>query len=229
MGRTRYQRPQLIAAVVIPSCKPLNYGPCVESILKHELDITPDKIIVVLDGCKKLDLPVTYIEGIKPFVFARNVNIGIKHAAGDVIILNDDTELVTRNGFTLLSQSERTGITSAKIDGAGHWRADVFAAFVAVFIPKEVQDKIGLLDERFLRYGYDDTDYCDRLRAAHMSISRLDDCVVKHFHPGRSSFHGPNGNYHGDNLVIYDHKYGIIRQYDWPEHWEQLAEIKKSL
>jgi N-terminal domain of galactosyltransferase len=218
----------LTAAIVIPSCKPLNYGPCVESILKNQPGITPDKIIVVLDGCEKLGFPVTYIEGVKPFIFARNVNLGIKQAAGDVILLNDDTELVTRNGFTLLSQSERTGITSAKIDGAGYWRADKFCAFVAVFIPKEVFDKVGLLDERFIRYGFEDTDYCDRLRAAHMSISRLDDCVVKHYHPSRSSFHGPNGNYRGDNLVIYDQKYGIKREYTWPEHWEQLAELTKA-
>jgi GT2 family glycosyltransferase len=125
------------------------------------------------------------------------------------------------------SQSERTGITSAKIDGVGAWRADVFAAFVCVFIPKEVQDKIGLLDERFIRYGFEDNDYCERLRATGMSISRLDDCVVAHFHPDRSSFHGPNGNYQGDNLVIYDQKYGIKREYTWPEHWEQLAELQK--
>jgi GT2 family glycosyltransferase len=218
----------LTAAIVIPSCKPENYRPCVESILKHEPGITPDKIIVVLDGCTRLDLPVTYIEGVKPFVFARNINLGIKHAGGDVILLNDDTELLTRGGFSLLSESQRAAITSAKIDGVGSWRADKFCAFVAVFIPKEVQDKVGLLDERFVKYGFEDTDYCDRVLQAGQHINRCDDCVVKHFHPSRSSFHGPNGTYTGDNLVIYDLKYGIKREYTWLEHWEQLAELTKA-
>jgi GT2 family glycosyltransferase len=84
------------------------------------------------------------------------------------------------------------------------------------------------LDERFIRYGFEDNDYCDRVRQAGFAINRCDDCVVKHFHPDRSSFHGQNGHYNGDNLVIYDLKYGIKREYTYPEHWEQLDELTKK-
>lgn len=41
----------------------------------------------------------------------------------------------------------------------------------------------------------------------------------------RSTFHGPGNLYAGDNLVTFDQKYGIQREYTWPEH---LAQINKT-
>ena len=39
-------------------------------------------------------------------------------------------------------------------------------AFVCVLIPRRTIERIGLLDERFCFYGFDDNDYCRRARIA---------------------------------------------------------------
>ena len=147
----------------------------------------------------------TIIPGVKPFIFARNINLGIV-AAGtdDVILLNDDALLVTPNGFTLLAETAAAhpecGLMSVVTNGAslaqlphpgsGVRYERVMVAFVCVFIPRSTIDKIGLLDERFgLRaeatsgprgYGCDDDDYCWRVRAAGLKLGIFDGCFVDH-------------------------------------------------
>lgn len=189
-------------------------------------------VFIVTDGPKEqwVCLPgdVGNVEGITPFVFARNANEGIRKANDDVILCNDDTELLTEGGFTLLSKSPKNAITVPSIDGPGDWKGGSFGApFVCVFIPKEVQDSVGLLDEQFVRYGYEDDDYCRRVRQAGLAIRKEHGCVVKHNHPSQSTFHGPNNRYDGDNLVTFDRKWGIKREYVWPEHLEQAKGEKQ--
>lgn len=169
------------------------------------------------------DLRCTFLEGVTPFVFSSNANIGIRHANCDVILLNDDTELMTRGGFTALAATRNAGVTTAKINGPGTYTS-AMCSFVAVLIPKITQDKVGLLDETFVKYGYEDNDYCQRVCDAGMSIHFFEGCVVNHYHPDRSTFHGPNNLYQGDNLVTFDRKYGIEREYTWPEHLEQIKD-----
>ena len=214
--------------IIILSRKPSNVVPCIESIFKYDPTIPKENILVVDDGARTPEtehLGVTWVEGIQPFVFARNANLGIKYANSDVILLNDDTELASVNGLTALAHSEQRGITSAKIIGPGRTDVDKFVAFVCVFIPKVTQEAVGLLDERFSLYGYEDDDYCKRLRLQNLPISVCSECVINHYHPDRSTFHGPEGLYKGDNLVAFDRKWDIKREYTWPEH---LAEIAKQ-
>lgn len=216
-------------AVVILSRKASNVVPCVESIRRNDPDFA-GRVIVVDDGAGTAEVRaqlegVTWLLGAQPFIFARNANLGIREAAGDVILLNDDTELASKDGFTKLSQSPRDGITTAQIGGHGYFNAE-FCSFVAVFIPQETQKIVGLLDERFVLYGYEDNDFCRRVRQAGMSLHGCPDCIVNHYHPDRSTFHGPDNQYKGDNLVIFDRKWGIEREYTWPEHLAQIAESK---
>jgi GT2 family glycosyltransferase len=216
-------------AIVILSRKATNVIPCVESIRRHDPGFE-GRVIVVDDGAGTAEARarlagVTWLPGAEPFIFARNANLGIRAADGDVILLNDDTELASRDGFSKLSRSSRDGITSAQIGGPGYFDPD-FCSFVAVFIPEETQEIVGLLDERFRLYGYEDNDYCRRVRQAGMSLHGCSDCIVNHYHPDRSTFHGPNNQYQGDNLVIFDRKWGIKREYTWPEHLAQIAESK---
>ncbi len=130
-------------SVIIPSRNAANLVPCVEAVRKCEPDA---RIIVVDDGldlsgadltsanhCWLCDMdPTLRIEGQKPFIFARNVNLGIQAALcrkidmsipsdpdpvyihaltlGDqsvkgVVILNDDAILQTPGGFSLLAKT----------------------------------------------------------------------------------------------------------------------------
>ena len=86
--------------VVIPSKTASNFLACAEAVRRHEPEL---QIVLVDDGMDhswlpRPDLMPCYgIKGQKPFIFARNVNIGIRFAGrDDVVLLNDDALLDTR-------------------------------------------------------------------------------------------------------------------------------------
>jgi hypothetical protein len=181
-------------SVVILSKNPDNLVPCVRAVLANEPELSPERIIVVDDGARKeaeRQLPegITWVSGSKPFVFARNANIGIAKARSDIVLLNDDAQLLTHHGFTELSK-RGTGIVSSSVKGmVGNpeqlcrevgLRRTGMLCFIAVFIPKSVQDKLGPLDERFTGYGFDDNDYCKRAAEAGVPLYIFDGCVVEH-------------------------------------------------
>jgi GT2 family glycosyltransferase len=187
--------------VVIPSASAANLVPCVRALLDGEPHLLPEDVIVVDDGARagaEAALPgITWVAGVKPFVFARNANAGIQAAApSDVLLLNDDTRLLSYGGLQAMARSlgERPdiGLCSAAIRGVvGNSRQMPAAgdglrlepetlAFVAVFIPRRVFDRLGPLDERFVGYGWDDNDYCARARAAGLLLAVADCCIFDH-------------------------------------------------
>ena len=113
-------------------------------------------------------------EGEKPFIFARNCNIGIR-AAGtdDVVLMNDDALLRTPHGFQGLSAlfglQDFCDATLPKIgalcpsfthgsvgtpdlvkqSGSNLRKAATMLVFACVYIPRSTIDRVGLLDERF--------------------------------------------------------------------------------
>jgi len=203
-------------SVIIPSKTFSNLRACVTALHANEPAL---RLIVVDDGLEAsfgyqprsfeysegscLD-GSTIIPGIKPFVFARNCNLGIKAADDDdVILLNDDAMLKTTLGFTqLLEVAEDNptfGVISATTNVAGN-RAQYHrgiglreeartVAFICVLIPRVVIDKVGLLDERYTAYGWDDNDYCRRVREHGLKIGIFDGCFVDH-ESLRSTFRG---------------------------------------
>jgi GT2 family glycosyltransferase len=186
--------------VVILSARASNLIPCVRAVLTNEPYLPPGHIIVVDDGARdeaESRLPeVKWETGIKPFIYARNANLGIHAAGTDVILLNDDARLLTPQGFTSLSQQAQSradlGLCSAGIRGVvGNSRQlssqrqrlrleERTLAFVCIYIPKQVYDQIGPLDEQFAGYGFEDDDYCIRVRAAGFRLGIWDGCVVDH-------------------------------------------------
>lgn len=194
-------------SVVIPSKNADNLVPCVEAVRGCEPGV---RIIVVDDG---LDLtksdaahedhcwmcsvdPVHRIPGVKPFIFARNINIGI-NAAGrdDVVLLNDDALLMTPGGFSTMAATaaERPdlGLIASSCNNVGNpaqWPKNSgglrdeprMVCFVCVFIPRRTIDTVGLLDERYVGYGMDDDDYCWSVRKAGLKLAIDDRCFVDH-------------------------------------------------
>jgi hypothetical protein len=187
--------------IVILSNQPDNLRGCLDSILLNEPALSKDRIVVVDDGSKEYceaEYPgITWVQGAKPFVFARNANLGIKRCPNDVILLNDDARLETRYGFSSLAwatkSQEFVGLSSAAINGfVGNSNQKQWSkvprlrpdgrtlAFISVFIPRTTIDKVGLLDERFLFYGFDDNDMTLRVQKAGFLTSIYDGCVVEH-------------------------------------------------
>lgn len=188
-------------SVIIPSRNASNLVPCVEAVRRAE---PTAEIIVVDDGIDWAEVAgqarhqvkgaVRVIEGVRPFCFARNMNLGIQACAGDVVLLNDDAILETPFGFHELDEASKAhpefGVISAVTNVVGNLAQQPrdmglreeprTVAFVCVYIPRGTINRIGLLDERFSSYGWDDNDYCRRVREAGLKLGIFDDCFVDH-------------------------------------------------
>ena len=192
-------------SVVIPSKNAANLNACLGGLNLNQTDC---RIICIDDGIDISEIYDTYykngesrldiLKGEKPFVFARNCNIGIRAAGDDdVILLNDDALLKTRNGLSLLQRAAEenkeygcigavTNVTGQplqrlnRLNNAG-LREVPHIAFICVLIPRRTIDKIGLLDERYcIDYGVEDRDYCEAIRRAGMKVGVHDGCFVDH-------------------------------------------------
>lgn len=196
-------------SIVILSAKADNLRTVLSTILSNEPLLPRNRIIVVDDGARREcegEFPgITWVPGMKPFIFSRNANIGIRAANSDVLLLNDDAKLLTKFGFTSLSFAARSrpdlGICSAAVSGvvgnpnqtpwlvaAGMRHEPANLAFIAVYIPKAVYDRVGPLDERFVGYGFEDNDYCLRCKKNGLAMAIYDGCVVEHGTAGNSTF-----------------------------------------
>lgn len=178
--------------VIIPSRTRSN----IVHSLKAVRDLDPQvRTTIVDDGIDDIRTLGHVVPGKKPFIFSRNINIGIR-AAGrdDVLLLNDDAILKTPGGFSLLQKAaaehSEFGVIAATTNAVGNrnqfnqgigLREDPrMCCFIAVLIPRTTLDKIGYLDERFAAYGHEDDDMCYRVRRAGMKIGIHDGCFVDH-------------------------------------------------
>jgi len=135
----------------------------------------------------------------KPFIFARNVNIGIRaalerHQPDGIILLNDDALVKTPGGLTALGEEADArpdyGIIAAVTNsagnpnqysrGAGFRDEPRMVCFVAVLITAAAFQAAGWLDERFTAYGWEDNDFCRRVRKCGLRIGISENCFVDH-------------------------------------------------
>jgi GT2 family glycosyltransferase len=222
-----------VYSIVILSKNPVNCSRCVMAIYQNEPTLPRQNIIVVDDGAREQaekNCPnVTWLAGEKPFIFARNANIGLWHAfdeqnADASILLNDDALLETKHGFTMLRnvllKDSQLGILSAATNSVGnqnqmkhHGYADKvrreprMLCFIAVAIKRMLWAQIGELDERFSGYGLDDDDYSLRARQAGYKLGVWDGCFVNHT-TLKSTFRGDGGGDYRPNLELFKEKWG---------------------
>ena len=225
-------------SVVIPSKTASNLIPCAHAVRGHEPQA---KIIIVDDGldlskadaasaggcwaCSLEPGPVLIVEGSKPFIYARNCNLGIRAAdTDDVVLLNDDAVLHTPGGLSALQQSAEQhpefGLIAATCNNVGNrnqWPRGIglredprTVCFVAVLIPRRTFDLVGLLDEDYTGYGFEDDDFCYRVRRAGLKIGIHDGCFVDHGSL-RSTFRGDPRNPADLNIGrrIFIQKHGV--------------------
>lgn len=190
-------------SIIIPSKTLSNLEACVSAIRAAG---ETSRIIVIDDGIEWRDLPeriefenrfdpIWFLPGFEPFIFARNVNLGIR-ASGkhDVVIINDDALLKSEKGFSLLQQAAEenqqygcigavTNVTGQPLQqpGSKGLRAVPYIAFVCVLIPNRTINRIGMLDERYsIDYGMEDRDYCEAIIRAGLLVGVHDGCFVDH-------------------------------------------------
>ena len=218
-------------SVIIPSKTFASLEVCIDAIRNANETC---KIIVVDDGVKWPSPGITdWLDehntelciGDTPFVFSRNINIGIR-AAGqdDVILLNDDAILQTAEGFTLLQNeaeehqeygviaaaTNNVGNSNQKYQGLGLREDPRMVCFICVLIPRRTINKIGLLNENFKGYGFEDDNYCLRIRNAGLKIGIYDFCMVDHYTlPSTFRSNGGNKEKYLENMEIFKQIHGM--------------------
>jgi GT2 family glycosyltransferase len=196
--------------IVIPSSNPILARTCLESIEARDEVFLGRVVIITNDRAEFIPLQAEYpevsvVEVAGAFNFAAWTNEGIRRFlpfAGSIMLLNDDTQLLTDGGLTALEALVESGgppILSAAIRGTGGVIDQRQASpsgvrlmpghisFTAVAIHRSAFERLGLLDERFVGYGYEDNDFCHRAIKAGMTIGVYDGCVMAHYKP-HSSF-----------------------------------------
>lgn len=164
------------------------------------------------------------------FIFARNANRGLECGFENgwdyAILINDDAALFTPFGFSsMVAVAEQVGpqfgllgpLIRGVVGNTGQREQELCGQqgiypqpvlhFVSVLIPRWTWEKIGPLDERFTGYGYEDNDYCDRVRAAGHEVGVWSGTVVLHPAPGSvSTFRS------GDWLPLYEQNRKIYEE-----------------
>lgn len=167
---------------------------------------TPCDKVLVRDG-KEIPWMIGWsgIEMSQPYNMARNVNAGLRYAKKDVVFFSDDAQFTESNSMDRLNEiaysDPSIGIVMPQIEGgtcrpeqhtefnlpSDPYEVD-YAPFIVYYLKREVIDQVGLLDERFTTYGWEDKDYCLRVRMMGYKIVLTNQVVVKH------GFHRPEAN-----------------------------------
>jgi GT2 family glycosyltransferase len=139
--------------------------------LDDELDEALSRCLASLpDDCEKL---VIVNEGTG---FARNVNLGLRVASGEFVgVTGNDTVVVAGDVYDLCVPGV---VASPVVDGKpGIDPGGFHGAFWVA--PREVIERVGLLDERFEGAFFEDDDYLARLRGAGVSTVQVESVRVE--------------------------------------------------
>jgi GT2 family glycosyltransferase len=198
-------------SVVIPSARAENLVRSARTVFDCHPGLDPGRVVVVDDGAREdaeefLPPGIIWVKGLEPFVFSRNVNLGVRRAPASkaMIVMGDDVEVVTSGTFDrlqkLLEENPRLGLVSPAIEGVvgnprqrrggagGVQEEPEMLVFVCVAISWAAWTRVGELDEQFVGYGCEDDDYSWRVREAGFTLAIDRDCIVRHDGSIRSTF-----------------------------------------
>ncbi len=155
--------------------------PCLESILKYT-NFKNIELIIVGNGCtdgtheylfnlkEKMGKNLKIIWKSKPIGYTKAINLGIKQAKGEyIILLNNDIEILEsekNKWIDLLEEpfklDSKVGMTGPMI-GFCPISKQEFLIFFCVMFKNKLIDEIGLLDEIFNPGFGEDTDFCAKV------------------------------------------------------------------
>jgi GT2 family glycosyltransferase/glycosyltransferase involved in cell wall biosynthesis len=194
---------------------------CLESLLS-ECDYTNKEIILVDNGSKsdeiasveqyineRLDSRVTLIKNNANFGYAKGMNVGIRAATGDyLVLLNNDTQVTHGWLRRLLRHTRRNpqiGLLGPVTDNCGNqarisvgatgWKHFISShmsvcrtraerartlGFFCVMFPRNTLDKAGLLSEDYGLGFFEDDDYCAKINQVGDICAIAHDVFVHH-------------------------------------------------
>lgn len=205
-------------SVIIPNRFEDVIRPLLESI--KEFEPIDTCVIIVADNHDR-SYNYNIVKTSEPFIYGKSVNLGINYIpTNDVILLNDDVRLVQPETFKTLQKiaysDPMIGILSPLVDGGcgniymkasnGHlWskldntiyypnglRGPDRLTFACVYIKRALLIDIGLFDENFVDYGYDDADMCIRTIKAGWKLAVTSELTVRHGTGGDHFVRGKN-------------------------------------
>lgn len=210
--------------IVVPSRDPELARRCLRGIAEHEGALYHEVVIVCDGGTAPFEPLLLEFRGLRlvpgrrPFVFARNANLGIAACEGDVVLLNDDAIPSTPGWLDVLHRAAHArpdaGPVSPLLSQSGNPAQDVrvavaartddprrtadrehvaeagFVTFACVYLRRALLDRVGPLDTGFVWYGWEDNDYCLRARQVGLVSLVAHGALVSHDSPS-SSFRSP--------------------------------------
>lgn len=210
--------------IVVPSRDPELARRCLRGIAEHEGALYHEVVLVCDGGVAPFEPLLDEFRGLRlvpgrrPFVFARNANLGIAACEGDVVLLNDDAIPATPGWLDVLYRAaharpdagpvspllSQSGNAAQDVRVAVAARADVdprrepehvaeagFVTFACVYLRRALLERVGPLDPGFVWYGWEDNDYCLRARQAGLPSLVAHGALVSHDSPS-SSFRSPD-------------------------------------
>jgi FkbM family methyltransferase len=186
--------------------------PCCESI-KTYTDMNQVEVIVVANGCT--DNTAEYVNAQSSqfkliwsddaLGYTKAVNLGIKAAQGDyIILLNNDTELLPQERNTWINmmvdffKDPTMGMVGPLKMHDDYSDVDCIIFFCAM-IRRDMFDKLGLLDEIYTPGGGEDIDFSAKVQQAGFKIAAVTDTK---FVPEKSTNSGGMPIWHKDNQTF---------------------------
>lgn len=210
-------------SIIIPTYNKLEEAlkPCLESIIKYT-DFIDTEVIVISNGCR--DKTIEYVNGLNnpnirllmsdmPLGFTKAVNLGIKNAKGEYIIIqNNDTQFLPQeknDWLNILNEpftyDDKVAITGPMKEFCPHADRE-FILFFCTMIKKEIFDKIGLLDEVFSPGYGEDTDFCLRAEDAGYKVVQVPDATRTYYDVNKRTGNFPL--FHEGNVTFKNWKDG---------------------
>lgn len=191
--------------------------PCLESIIKYT-DLSDTEVIVIANGCTddtlqyvySLGSPFHVIDTANPIGYPAAINLGIKCARGEfIVLLNNDTVLLEQpknqwlDILTAPFADPKVGIT-------GPWKNQwkhidpprKFLIFFCAMLRKSMIEQIGPLDEIFGAGYSDDVDMCFRAEDAGWKLVQVPEETELPYDGVRA--HGNFPMYHVGNATFKD-------------------------
>jgi GT2 family glycosyltransferase len=182
----------ILATIVVPSRYPDIFEGCRSSLAQF----APRAPKILVRDRQDIADPEGWkvIQGSpEPFVYARNVNLGIQGCSGDVLLMNDDAQFTQEGTLEALqgvfALRPDIGILSPRVDGIANGVSCMgqsvqetkhYISFVCVLIRRSVFEKIGLLDEKYTGYGSEDVDFCRRAQREGFTLAVTSLASVSH-------------------------------------------------